>query len=83
MTGTTEYMCWSTMKQRCSNPKCVAWEDHRGRGIPGGSEWHESFAAFYADMGRSRGPESFIDRIEVNGNREPGNRANQRLSVRA
>lgn len=35
--------------------------------------WVDAFENFYADMGPRPGPEYSLDRIDVNGNYEPGN----------
>lgn len=79
------------MKNRCYNPKCPRYKDWGGRGIRVCDRWLASFEAFYADMG-PRPPKTSIDRIDVNGNYEPGNcrwadiktqRANRRDSAKA
>ena len=59
------------MWRRCTNEKDAAYPHYGGRGITVCARW-ESYAAFEADMGRR--PESMsIDRIDNNGNYEPGN----------
>lgn len=66
-----EYKCWSNMKTRCLNPKNNRYHMYGGRGISICSEWLNSFGAFFEDMGPC-GSMS-IERIDVNGNYEPGN----------
>jgi hypothetical protein len=63
------YMCWQNMKKRCSNP-----EDkyYGGRGISVCGRWESSFESFLADMGE-RPPGLTIERIDNDGNYEPGN----------
>ena len=66
------YKSWSEAKYRCTNPDSWAWEDYGGRGIAMHPLWADSFEAFYEELGpRPDGCE--LDRIEVNGNYEPGN----------
>lgn len=69
---TPEYRCWSHMIGRCENPTDKAFENYGGRGISVCARWRESFEAFYEDMG-PRPDGCSIDRIDVNGNYEPGN----------
>lgn len=72
MRYTPEYRSWNMLTQRCTNPKHHAWKHYGGRGITVCDEWLVSFEAFYRDMGpRPQG--TSIDRIDVNGNYEPGN----------
>lgn len=69
-TGT--YIAWKSMKQRCVNSKRQDWKNYGGRGISVCAKWRTSFPAFLADMGeRPIGLE--IDRIDNDGNYEPGN----------
>jgi len=71
-TGSPVYNSWRCMKQRCTNPRYPRYDDYGGRGITVCPAWLESFEAFYADMGDP--PETYtIDRIDVEGNYEPGN----------
>lgn len=72
MTGTPTYKCWFNMKQRCLNLNNRQWKDWGGRGITVCDRWRDSFEAFYADMGEQ--PEGLtIERIDNDGNYEPGN----------
>lgn len=59
------------MIERCRNPNNPAFKHYGGRGITVCEKWL-SFEAFLADMGERPAGLS-IDRIEVNGNYEPGN----------
>lgn len=65
------YHSWDSMRKRCRNPGHVAYRHYGGRGIMICAEW-DSFDQFLADMGERPAGRS-IDRIDVNGNYEPGN----------
>ena len=65
------YNTWDRMKQRCFNPKHVRYHCYGGRGIVVCERWLV-FENFLADMGR-RPKNKTLDRIDVNGNYEPGN----------
>lgn len=72
MEGAPEYSCWAAMIQRCTNPRNHKWQHYGARGITVCRRWRLSFSAFYEDMGtRPRGLS--IDRINNDGNYEPGN----------
>lgn len=66
------YIVWSNMKKRCTNPNTPEWEHYGGRGISVCEQWLNSFESFYKYMGDP--PEGLtIDRIDNDGNYEPGN----------
>lgn len=65
------YTTWSLMLQRCENTKNPKFKHYGGRGIQVCEAWHK-FAVFFADMGDR--PEGLtIDRVDNDGNYEPGN----------
>src|SRR5579885_347993 len=70
--GTRVYHTWQGMIQRCHYPKHISYGRYGARGISVCDRWRNSFAAFLADMGEP-GPGQSIDRIDNNGNYEPGN----------
>jgi hypothetical protein len=70
---TPEYNAWINMKLRCTSPKCKYYKDYGGRGIQVCERWRESFENFLSDMGKKPSPELSIDRINNDGNYEPGN----------
>jgi len=61
------------MKRRCDDPQRKGWENYGGRGIRVCERWRDDFAAFLADMGPKPSLRHSIDRIDVNGDYEPGN----------
>jgi hypothetical protein len=69
---TTMYMTWGSMKSRCENPKNRSYSDYGGRGIKVCQRWH-LFENFLADMGERPTDKHQLDRIENDGNYEPGN----------
>lgn len=68
-----EYTIWAKIKSRCCNPRSTHYRYYGGRGITMCVEWRDSFATFYAYVGPRPSPQYTIDRIDVNGNYEPGN----------
>jgi hypothetical protein len=71
-TGSLTYITWSGMKHRCYNPNSTIWKYYGERGITVCDRWRDSFENFLEDMGERPEGRS-IDRIDVNGNYEPGN----------
>ncbi len=70
---TREYKSWAALKQRCLNPDDAAFRHYGERGIKVCERWRDSFENFYADMGPRPSPKHSIDRINNDGNYEPGN----------
>jgi hypothetical protein len=68
-----EYNAWAGIKQRCLNPHSAYYSHYGGRGITVCTQWLNSFEDFLADLGRAPSPEHTIDRINNDGNYEPGN----------
>lgn len=76
MSCETIYYTWSSIKNRCLDLNCAQFAGYGGRGIAVHEEWKHSFEKFfeyvsalphYGKPGRS------LDRIDNNGNYEPGN----------
>ena len=65
------YHSWQAMRQRCTNPNTVAWKYYGARGIRVCERW-QTFVNFLADMGE-RPAGKTLDRIDCDGNYEPGN----------
>lgn len=72
MTGTPTYETWRGMRERCERPDNHRYSSYGGRGIKVCDRWMNSFENFLADMGE-RPDGMTLDRIDVNGNYEPGN----------
>lgn len=68
-----EYQIWAGVKKRCLNSKNKNYKDYGGRGVKICERWSISFLDFLADVGPRPSPKHSIERIDVNGNYEPGN----------
>lgn len=67
------YRTWLGMKRRCYDPKCKSYPTWGGRGIEVCERWSKSFINFLNDMGEPPTDEHTLDRLDSNGNYEPGN----------
>lgn len=71
----SEYRTYLKMKERCYKEYCPQYKDYGGRGIKVCDRWigRDGFVRFYADMGPKPSPAHTIERVNNNGNYEPGN----------
>lgn len=71
------YRIWWHIVDRCCNPECPAYENYGGRGIRVCDRWRDSVEDFCGDIlasiGERPSPRMELDRIENDGNYEPGN----------
>jgi hypothetical protein len=74
MAGTRVYQAFHAMHRRCSARKGKDWPLYGGRGITVCERWERphGFVNFLSDMGEPS-PGTSLERIDVNGNYEPGN----------
>lgn len=70
MSQTRVFKIWIGMLDRCKNDR---QGNYGKRGIIVCQKWKESFEEFYKDMGEPPSKKHSIDRVNVNGNYEPGN----------
>lgn len=68
-----EFNVWRSARHRCTAPTSQAWKNYGGRGIRMCERWAGDFSAFLADVGPRPGDNYSIDRIDNDGNYEPGN----------
>jgi hypothetical protein len=69
------YSTWSDIIRRCENPRFRQYKDYGGRGIRVCERWHD-IRLFIEDIERYIGPRPdgmTLDRIDNDGNYEPGN----------
>ncbi len=67
-----EWRVFKIMHRRCKDPKLIGYENYGGRGITVCRRWY-NFQTFLLDMGKKPTPSHSIDRINNDGNYEPGN----------
>lgn len=72
MSSAPEYAVWEGIIRRCDNPTSGNYQRYGGRGITVCDRWR-SFENFFADMGIRPSDLHSIDRIDNDGNYEPGN----------
>ena len=76
MANTAIYHDWYLMKGRCNNPNNSRYKYYGARGIKVCEEWDKSFEAFYEYVSKLPDygtPTYTLDRINNDGNYEPGN----------
>lgn len=71
--NTKERRAWRGMKSRCHSQVNGSWKYYGGRGISVCDRWRASYLDFLADVGRAPSWEHQLDRIDNDGNYEPGN----------
>lgn len=74
--NTSLYNAWCAMLSRCSSPGNTSYKDYGGRGISVCAEWRDSFETFefyVAQLPHFGENDYTLDRIDNDGNYEPGN----------
>lgn len=72
MSQSPEHESWSAMRSRCKNSHDKDFKHYGGRGIRVCARW-DRFEDFLEDMGPRPSSQHSIDRIDCDGNYEPGN----------
>jgi hypothetical protein len=67
------YRAWRAAKNRCYYSGNAAYKHYGERGIIMCDRWKNDYAAFLEDMGEPEDQTLELDRIDPNGNYEPGN----------
>ena len=70
---TPEHNAWMHIIARCTNPNNAGYYKYGARGISVCARWREKFQNFLDDMGPRPEGKTSIDRINNDGNYEPGN----------
>lgn len=77
LSRTSIYRIWWHIIDRCYNPECHAYDNYGARGIKMHDRWKQSVNAFSEDIkseiGERPSGEHELDRIDNDGNYEPGN----------
>lgn len=72
-TNTPTWRTWRNIKKRCYNRNYEYYGRYGGRGITVCKRWRDSFEVFLEDVGERPGLGYSLERINNNGNYEPGN----------
>jgi hypothetical protein len=70
---TPTYRAWAAMNNRCYKPNDARYADYGAKGVEVCDAWRLDFSAFLADVGERPEGRYSLDRIDPNGNYEPGN----------
>ncbi|WP_159392812.1 hypothetical protein [Methylobacterium sp. C1] len=73
LSRTSEYGIWRHMIQRCTDPEDAAYCNYGARGICVCERWAASVDNFIADMGLRPSSDHSLERVNNDGNYEPGN----------
>lgn len=73
LSGTRLHIIRNGMLARCYNPNSGRWDDYGARGISVCARWRKSITYFLEDMGHPPSSLHTLDRIDGDGNYEPGN----------
>lgn len=73
LSRTPEWRAWYQARARCTDDRLPHWPNYGGRGITMCQEWMDDFLAFYDHIGPKPSSELSLDRIDNDGNYEPGN----------
>jgi hypothetical protein len=73
LSSTRIYGIWEHIIQRCENPNDRNYKNYGGRGVRVCSEWHDSKAFICWALSNGYDDSLSIDRINVDGDYEPGN----------
>lgn len=71
--ATAEYIAWGNMKKRCYDTAVPDFKNYGGRGIAVCAKWRNSYLAFFNDVGPRPTRRHTLDRIDNDGDYEPGN----------
>lgn len=69
----SEWLAWRNMQIRCYSETSEDYKNYGARGITVAKEWREDFFNFLEYMGLKEDPKLTLERLDVNGNYEPGN----------
>lgn len=71
--GTPEHQTWLSMRGRCTDHTFKNYPHYGGRGIKVCERWLNSFPSFLEDIGLRPSKNHSLNRVDNNGNYEPGN----------